>query len=80
MCLARVKDEGKERSHTEEMDPKVSLTGLDQYKRDVSRVPTDHPASSQEAVTTATTRNLGGMHTHGLCRSWSLSRQRSRES
>ena len=31
-----------------------------QYKRDVSRVPTDHQAPSQEAVTTAITRNLRG--------------------
>ena len=29
----------------------------------MSRVPTDHQAPSQETVTTATTRNLGGMLT-----------------
>ena len=37
---------------------------FDQYKRDMSRVPTDHQAQSQHAVATVrTTINLGGMGT-----------------
>ena len=78
VCLACATAAGVERSQTEEMSPQVSLA--DQHKRDASRVPIDHEEPSPEAVTTATTRNLGGMSTQMPRKSKSLSRHWSWES
>ena len=61
------------RRHGEKLNRRDGSTMVDQYKRDMSRVPTYHQAPGQHAVTTANTmRNLGGMRTWRPRRSMSL--------
>ena len=59
MCLTRASRRYGDRSQSEEMAPQVSQDRWISIS-ETCRVPTDHQAPSQEVVTTATTRNLGG--------------------
>ena len=79
MCFAR-----DSRWHGEKpnrRDGSTSFGDPSMSTRDVSRVPADHQARSQEAVTTpAIKRNLGGTAAQRPRKCKSLSRERSRES